>query len=202
MTPEEWHAWFSVQAGWTRQTRVWLYDQAGLAQTSASLEVGCGTGIIARELARELTEDTEVLSLLARPQSLRNPLAESFAVEQVGSIVRPRIGKGGRAYLVNEKGHLLYHSGAGSIGDDVSDQPAVRTFLAGDAGVVRTHNALGQEIVASVAPVPGTDWGLITEESWDELIRSGQGYRQLLLLLLALGVMAPVAGRRRGRSVG
>lgn len=52
LTPEEWHAWYSTQAGWTRQTRLWLYRQAGLGQARAVLEVGCGTGVIAGELAR------------------------------------------------------------------------------------------------------------------------------------------------------
>ena len=50
LTPEEWHAWFSVQAGWTRGTRTWLYGQAGLARAQTVLEVGCGTGVIAAEL--------------------------------------------------------------------------------------------------------------------------------------------------------
>ena len=50
LTPEEWHDWFSVQAGWTRPTRTWLYQQAGLAEAHAILEVGCGSGIIAEEL--------------------------------------------------------------------------------------------------------------------------------------------------------
>ena len=49
---EEWHAWFSVQAGWTQPTRTWLYQQAGLSQARAVLEVGCGTGVIAGKLAR------------------------------------------------------------------------------------------------------------------------------------------------------
>lgn len=52
LTPQEWHAWYSTQAGWTRQTRLWLYRQAGLGQARAVLEVGCGTGVIAEELAR------------------------------------------------------------------------------------------------------------------------------------------------------
>ena len=50
MTPEEWHAWFSVQAGWTQQTRTWLYEQADLGQARVVLEVGCGTGVVTREL--------------------------------------------------------------------------------------------------------------------------------------------------------
>ncbi len=52
LTPEEWHAWYTTQAGWTRQTRQWLYREVGLAQARAVLEVGCGTGIIAGELSR------------------------------------------------------------------------------------------------------------------------------------------------------
>lgn len=52
LTLEDWHAWFSRQADWTRSTRLWLYRQAGLGQAGAVLEVGCGTGVIAAELAR------------------------------------------------------------------------------------------------------------------------------------------------------
>jgi ubiquinone/menaquinone biosynthesis C-methylase UbiE len=51
LTPAEWHDWFSVQAGWTRPARTWLYQQAGLAAADAVLEVGCGSGVIAGELA-------------------------------------------------------------------------------------------------------------------------------------------------------
>ncbi len=41
-----------MQAGWTRATRAWLYGQANLAQARDVLEVGCGTGVVAGELAR------------------------------------------------------------------------------------------------------------------------------------------------------
>jgi len=52
MTPDEWHAWFIQQAGWTRQTRRWLYRRAKLSQAGDVLEVGCGTGVITEELAQ------------------------------------------------------------------------------------------------------------------------------------------------------
>ncbi|MCP4537452.1 MAG: methyltransferase domain-containing protein [Chloroflexi bacterium] len=51
LTSEEWHNWFSVQAGWTRPTRTWLYQQIGLTTVRTILEVGCGTGVIVGELA-------------------------------------------------------------------------------------------------------------------------------------------------------
>ena len=68
LTTNEWHSWFSVQAGWTQATRSWLYEQAGLAEARRVLEVGCGTGVIASELIRcgagnvwGLDIDTEML---------------------------------------------------------------------------------------------------------------------------------------------
>ena len=50
-TPEDWHTWFTHQASWTRATRRWLYEQAGLVGARTVLEVGCGTGVIAGEVA-------------------------------------------------------------------------------------------------------------------------------------------------------
>lgn len=70
---EEWHAWFSVQAGWTADSRQWLYQEAGLAQAHVILEVGCGTGVIAEELARSsaaciigLDQDADKLAFASR----------------------------------------------------------------------------------------------------------------------------------------
>ena len=74
LTPEEWHAWFRVQAGWTLPTRTWLYQQVGMAQSGAVLEVGCGTGVIVRELARLGAARAVGLDL--------DPAALAFAREQ------------------------------------------------------------------------------------------------------------------------
>jgi SAM-dependent methyltransferase len=52
MIADEWHAWFTQQASWTQQTRLWLYRQARLNQAKEILEVGCGTGVIAEGLAQ------------------------------------------------------------------------------------------------------------------------------------------------------
>lgn len=82
MTSEEWHAWFTVQADWTRQTRLWLYRQAGLGHAQTILEVGCGTGVITAELAR--LGRTRVVGLDHDPAML------GFAHEQSGGPIYVR----------------------------------------------------------------------------------------------------------------
>ena len=42
----DWHARYSQQAGWTAQTRRYLYEKAGLNNSSRVLEPGCGTGAV------------------------------------------------------------------------------------------------------------------------------------------------------------
>ena len=42
----DWHARYTQQAGWTAQTRRYLYEKAGLAKTTRVLEPGCGTGAV------------------------------------------------------------------------------------------------------------------------------------------------------------
>lgn len=44
--PVDWHARYTQQAGWTAQTRKYLYQKAGLNAASRVLEPGCGTGAI------------------------------------------------------------------------------------------------------------------------------------------------------------
>ncbi len=102
-----------------------------------------------------------------------------------------RLRGSGSAYLVDGQGRVICHSEPDRIGDDFSTQEAVQQALNGEVGAIRTHALDGQEIVASFAPVPGTPWGLVTEESWASLINPTQRYQRFLLLLLALGVIVP-----------
>jgi nitrate/nitrite-specific signal transduction histidine kinase len=149
------------------------------------------TRLIASELAREMGNYIEMLSILKYTEYRADPVARSLILEQVSGIITPRIGRGGKAYLVDGSGRVIYHSDVSRIGDDASAQPVVQRVLSGQIGALRTRDPEGREIVASFSPVPGTGWGLITEESWEGLIRSSQGYRQFLLLLLVLGVVMP-----------
>jgi len=51
-TVADWHARFQHQSRWTAQVQRFLFDGLGLSQAQNGLEVGCGTGVIARELAK------------------------------------------------------------------------------------------------------------------------------------------------------
>jgi SAM-dependent methyltransferase len=46
----DWHSRFLQQAGWTRDLRSYLFEQAGLDQAGRILEAGCGTGAILSSL--------------------------------------------------------------------------------------------------------------------------------------------------------
>ena len=106
-------------------------------------------------------------------------------------IVKLRIGESGSAYLVDDNGRVIYHSDSDYLGDDVSAHEVVGQVLSGEVGAVRTRDDDGRGIVASFAPVPGTSWGLVSQESWASLTDTSQGYGQFLLLLLAMGVVVP-----------
>jgi signal transduction histidine kinase/HAMP domain-containing protein len=108
-----------------------------------------------------------------------------------GSIVKLRLEGAGGSYLVDGNGRLIYHSDSERIGEDFSMQPVVERLLAGQTGAIRTRDFMGLDIVAGFAPVPGTSWGLVTEESWANLTQGSQSYQRFLLLLLGLGVVVP-----------
>jgi signal transduction histidine kinase len=115
------------------------------------------------------------------------PQADSVLSRSVDKLRR----EGKTIYLVDGNGRVIYHSTPDFIGDDWREQPLVQQAIAGQGGALRTRDLFGQDIVASFAPVPGTPWGLVMEESWAALSGSSRRYGQFLLLLLVLGVVAP-----------
>lgn len=106
-----------------------------------------------------------------------------------GGIVKLRLGD--NISLVDSSGRVIYHSNADLIGSDAHDQPAVQDVLKGQAGYLRTRDVANRDVLATYAPVPGTPWGLVSEEEWSSLLASGRAYEQFLLALLALGIVVP-----------
>ncbi len=108
-----------------------------------------------------------------------------------GGIVKLRIAEEGRTYLVDGNGHVIYHPDSARIGADYSAQQVVGLLSNGRSGAFRTKDIDGTDIVAGFSPIPGTPWGLVTEESWSALTSEGRDFQRYLLLLLALGVAVP-----------
>ena len=109
-----------------------------------------------------------------------------------GGIVKQRLVESGRIYLVDGKGRVIYHPEPDRIGTDFTSQTTVQRLLAGEAGASRTRDVEGTDIVAGFAQVPGTSWGLVTEETWAALTSASQGYRQFLFVFILLGIVIPV----------
>jgi ubiquinone/menaquinone biosynthesis C-methylase UbiE len=68
----DWHKRFTQQAGWTASSRQYLFNLAGITVDSLLLDLGCGTGAIAADLAATASRQpvgidtsTEFLALAA-----------------------------------------------------------------------------------------------------------------------------------------
>ena len=110
-----------------------------------------------------------------------------------GDIVKLRIGESGSTYIVDGNGRVIHHPDTDQIGKDFSTRALAQRAMGGQLGAIRTRNHEDQQIVASFSPVPGTPWGLVTEEDWAVLISSSRSYQQFFLLLLGVGVVVLIA---------
>jgi signal transduction histidine kinase/HAMP domain-containing protein len=136
--------------------------------------------------------------IIGAQREFRGALAGMFHVrpDTVSSfyadILKLRMNNSGTVYLVDGNGQVIYHTDSSQIGADFSTLPMVQKVKLGQINAVRTSDTLNQEdLLVAYAPVPGTGWGLVAEESWVVLNRSSQGYRQFLALLLVLGFVLP-----------
>jgi ubiquinone/menaquinone biosynthesis C-methylase UbiE len=75
----DWHNWFKSQAIWTLDLRQYLYNFCQIENTKRILEVGCGTGVILKELLDQHTAsvfgiDINLSHLSIAKQNLNSPL--------------------------------------------------------------------------------------------------------------------------------
>jgi signal transduction histidine kinase len=108
-----------------------------------------------------------------------------------GTIVRLRLDRSGKAYIVDGNHRIIYASDSNAVGQDFSAHPIAPQALSGQVGALRTLSIDGSDIVAGFSPVPRTNWTLIVEENWSDLLRPALVYRPFLLILLAMGVLIP-----------
>ena len=111
--------------------------------------------------------------------------------EFTAAISRMRLEGYGTAYIVDGNGRVVFHTDRQVIGHSYSSREVVRQVLGGKVGSTRTRTEDGADVVVSYAPVLGTRWGLVTQESWSALTMSTLADRWFLIFLLALGIIIP-----------
>ncbi|OGO15667.1 MAG: hypothetical protein A2Y93_06705 [Chloroflexi bacterium RBG_13_68_17] len=108
-----------------------------------------------------------------------------------GGIVKLRIAEGNNSLLADSNGRLIYHPDPAQIGGELAETWIIDRIAQGQVDALRMRNGQGSDVLASFSPVPGTPWGLVTEESWAAVTASSRSYTSFLLLLLGLGLVVP-----------
>lgn len=96
-----------------------------------------------------------------------------------------------RLTLVDSNGVAIYHTDPALIGRSVLLERAVQMALTGEIGAIRVTDMAGEEMIASYAPIPGTECFVVEQESWDELGAVAMGYGRWLVLILLLALVVP-----------
>ncbi|MDD5629842.1 MAG: cache domain-containing protein, partial [Elusimicrobia bacterium] len=101
----------------------------------------------------------------------------------LGGIEGIRIGKSGYAYLVDSRGNVIVRPRQAKLHGDLSSNPAVRELLRKREGVMEFVNQDGVAIMAAIAPIEQTGWGVVVRQPASEAYALGR--RMLLLIMLA-----------------
>lgn len=101
------------------------------------------------------------------------------------------IGERGFAYLVDRKGHVIYHREPRQTGADLSALPFVQRVRLGESGGQLWTSPEGEPLIVDYAPVVNTGWGVITQEPWEVAVSPIRLY-EALLLVIGLFVIAGV----------
>ena len=127
--------------------------------------------------------DGRLNGLLAGMSTIKYSLLGSIFAE----VLEFKAGRSGHAYLVDGNGEVIYHRYISLIGKNLGIHVPVVQVTKGETGAVMAKDATGETIISGFAPVPGTGWGLITEERWKCIFGPIRGYSELLLGLLVVG---------------
>ncbi|OGN92939.1 MAG: hypothetical protein A2Z71_01175 [Chloroflexi bacterium RBG_13_50_21] len=103
---------------------------------------------------------------------------------------------GSNIYMVDGNQRIIFSTDPSDMGRDLSGEAYLQQLLQSESMSVRFRKG-GEDVLVSYAPLyPFSGfichWNVIKEESWAEIMRPTLPYRQLLYVLLALGVIVPV----------
>jgi GAF domain-containing protein/HAMP domain-containing protein len=109
-----------------------------------------------------------------------------------------------QAYVVDGNGRVIYHSGNSRTGSDLSHWAPVSQAIEGVSGGLLTQDETGERLVSGFAPVPDTQWALVTQQSWEDIVGPIRGYSRLLLSVLVFAGLSSgvLAFLSIGRALG
>ncbi|MGW8957947.1 sensor domain-containing diguanylate cyclase [Paenibacillus sp. NPDC055715] len=99
-------------------------------------------------------------------------------------------------YIVDSKGHLLYHPDKQLIGADVSNNKVVQKLMKGESGKQQVRDISGVEMLAGYSSVPANGWGIVVvspigliHHQLMDHIRTILWYSLLPFIILLMGVI-------------
>jgi hypothetical protein len=114
-----------------------------------------------------------------------------------GGLIKLRIGEGAATYLVDGAGKIIYHNTPALIGQLVQNPSILDQIRGHELEAWRTQSAAGGEVLASIAPVPGTPWTLVKEEDWSALLAASGTYGRALAVCWRWACSSRLAVYRR-----
>ena len=136
-----------------------------------------------------LDADGEFAGALAGMLQLRFSLLGATFAE----VLELKSGRSGFAYLVDSRGRVIYHRDSAQVGTNLSALPPVARVIEGETNALIGDDPSGTEVIAGFAPVPGTGWGVVTQERWGLIVGPLRGYGRLLVALLGAGGLLSAA---------
>ena len=146
---------------------------------------------------RDATSGDDVIlvgvPIMGKGNEFRGVLAGMFTIRYslVGvtyaEVLELKAGRTGFAYLVDGNGLVIYHQDGSLVGSSLANSEPVVHATSGETGALVTQDSSGQSVISGFAPVPGTDWGLITQERWETVVGPIRDRSRLLLGLLVTG---------------
>jgi len=107
-----------------------------------------------------------------------------------------RLDMGPDVFIIDGNQRVIYSPDPSQLGKDLSEEAYVQKLLQGKSMSIRFRKGT-EDMVISYNPVDNmvndrNRWIIIKEQNWAEIMQASMPYRQLLLVLLALGVIVPV----------
>ena len=103
-------------------------------------------------------------------------------------------GTGNLTYLVDGSGRSIFHNRPDLIGQDFTKYPPVEEVTEGASGANLSTSPTGEAVISGFSPVPGTAWGIVTQQRWSDVEQPILNSSLTVLGLLVFGAILAIGG--------